>query len=58
MYPEFILDDSIAKRVEQEKLEKIWHESHHLKQALSKNKGRCPVCTLKPPCRHTKEFSN
>ena len=51
----YAIGDSIARRVEQEKLAKIYYDSHDLKQKLAIEKGRCEICTLKPPCKHYKE---
>mmetsp|Transcript_28673 Transcript_28673/g.43304 ORF Transcript_28673/g.43304 Transcript_28673/m.43304 type:complete len:116 (+) Transcript_28673:778-1125(+) len=45
-------NDSIAKRVEQEKLEKIYFASNDLKKRLAAIQGRCDICTLPPPCKH------
>ena len=50
-----MLDESIARTVEQERLDKIYHDSRTLKQTLAAVDGRCEVCTLRPPCRHNKE---
>jgi hypothetical protein len=49
------IGDIIARRVEQEKLTKIYYDSHNMKQELAIIHGRCDVCTLKPPCKHIKE---
>jgi len=51
------IGDSIARRVEQEKLAKIYFDSHDLRQKLAVVHGRCEICTLKPPCRHNKNPS-
>ena len=48
----YYIDDNIAKRVEQEKLDKIYYDSHNLKQLLVIEEGRCEICTLVPPCKH------
>jgi hypothetical protein len=53
--PQYLLEESIARTVEQERLDKIYHDSRTLKQTLAAVDGRCEVCTLKPPCRHNKE---
>ena len=53
--PQYLLDESIARTVEQERLDKIYHDSRALKQALAVVDGRCEICTLRPPCRHHKE---
>ena len=49
---QFMFDDTIARKVEQEKLDKIWQQSQSLKQELAMFEGRCEICTLKPPCSH------
>lgn len=45
--------DSIARRIDQEKLSKICFNSHDLRQKLAVFDGRCGICTLRPPCKHT-----
>lgn len=52
------IGDNIARRVEQEKLAKIYFDSHNMKHELSIAQGRCDICTLKPPCKHIKEVPN
>jgi hypothetical protein len=49
------IGDNIARRVEQEKLAKIYFDSHTMKQELAIVQGRCDICTLIPPCKHNKE---
>ena len=48
------IGDNIARRVEQEKLAKIYFDSHNMKQELTLLHGRCEICTLMPPCKHNK----
>jgi len=48
---EFLYDEEITKQVEQDKLQQIYRASNNLKRNLAKL-GRCPVCTLAPPCKH------
>lgn len=54
--PQYLLEESIARTVEQERLDKIYHDSRTLKQSLASLEGRCDVCTLRPPCRHNKDL--
>lgn len=54
----YTLDETIARRVEQERLDKIYHDSRSLKNSLARRQGRCEICTLLPPCRHNKEPVN
>ena len=54
--PQYLLEESIARTVEQERLDKIYHDSRTLKQSLASIEGRCEICTLKPPCRHNKDL--
>lgn len=52
---DYMYDMDIARHVEQEKLQQILHASIDLKSKLATRHGRCKICTLKPPCRHTKD---
>ena len=45
--------DEIAEVLEVQRLKEFEQAANHLKQNLSKS-GRCPVCTLPPPCKHYK----
>ena len=54
--PQYLLGESIARTVEQERLDKIYHDSRTLKQSLANVEGRCEICTLMPPCRHNKDM--
>ena len=49
---QMILDHTIARRVEQEQLHRIWEEGRNTSRMLALMHGRCDICTLKPPCRH------
>ena len=53
-YQHMDLREQIARRVEQERLDKIYEESRVMRASLSLVQGRCNICTLKPPCRHTR----
>ena len=48
----YAMDDSIARKVEQDRLDKIYYDSHNMVQKLAVQQGRCHICTLRPPCRH------
>lgn len=49
---DFLYDRKMADQVEREKLNQIREESRNLVQFLSTVQGRCPICTLRPPCKH------
>jgi hypothetical protein len=42
---------SQAQRFEQQRITEIKQSAASMKGTLA-NKGRCPKCTLKPPCKH------
>ena len=50
---EFLYDKEIAKRVERDKLTQIFEASQNLRKRLAKVHGRCQICTLRPPCKHS-----
>ena len=47
-----IHDTEITRKVERDKLNQIHKASNNLRANLSKQQGRCMVCTLMPPCKH------
>ena len=49
---DFLYDVEVARRIEQDKLDQIYQASQNLKTSLQYQQGRCPKCTLKPPCKH------
>ena len=46
------IDDSIAKQIELEILDKMYYKSLNMVTKLALQKGRCSICTLMRPCRH------
>lgn len=54
-YLENPFEAAIAKKVEQDKLAQIYYDSQNLKDILTQKEGRCPICTLIPPCKHNVE---
>ena len=44
--------EDIAKKIEKERLEQLLESAKKLKVKL-KLKGRCHICTLPQPCKHT-----
>jgi hypothetical protein len=44
-------NDSIAEKVEKERLQQLQTSAEKLKNRL-KQVGRCGICTLYPPCKH------
>lgn len=55
---DFVYDMEIAKKVEQDKLDQIREASLHLSRSLAEVQGRCPMCTLRPPCKHNNGTAN
>lgn len=49
---DFLYDEEVTKHIEKEKLMQIHQASNNLRFQLSKYQGRCPICTLMPPCKH------
>lgn len=45
----------LVKQIEYERLTQLQSSAEKLKKKLSTVHGRCPICTLMPPCKHTLE---
>ena len=46
-------ESHLSAQIKTEKLDEIRSASLYLSHSLAEVQGRCPLCTLKPPCKHT-----